>query len=166
MAKIEFKGIEDYSKQLDKLGRTGLGIIKAAVYVGADEIADSVRQSIESLPTMASEKSAIIAWRQDVPSEALTQKQKDGLLQGLGLSPMQEKNGFVYTKLGFAGYNDVRTKSYPNGQPNSLIARSLESGSSARKKHPFVRPAANRARGAAVDRMAGKVDEMLTKAME
>lgn len=166
MAKIEFKGIGEYSKKLDKLGRTGVGIIKAAVYEGADEVADSVRKYTSALPVYANEKSAIIAWRQDVPAEGLTSKQREGLLEGLGLTDMRDECGYIYTKLGFTGYNDVHTRDYPNGQPNALIARSLESGSSARKKHPFVRPAVNTSRKRAENRMKNKIDEMLNKVME
>ena len=165
MATIEFKGIDEYAKLLSKLGQGSKGIIKAAVWEGADEVADAMRRAVDALPTIG-EKEAIINWRRDVPNEGITDKQKQGLAAGLGLSPMKDEGGYIYTKAGFAGYNGVHTHAYPNGQPNALIARSLESGSSARKKHPFVRPAVNSSKGTAVQRMGAKLDEMLSKIME
>lgn len=165
MAKIEFKGIDEYVKVLAKLEHGGKGIIKAAVYEGADEVADAIRANVSSLPVISTHE-AIVNWRQDVPNDGITAEQKQGLLDGFGLSPMKEEGGFIFTKAGFTGYNGVKTKAYPNGQPNPLIARSLESGSSARKKHPFVRPAVNKSKAAAVQRMGAKLDEMLTKVVE
>ena len=165
MANIEFKGIDEYAKVLAKVGQGSKGIIKAAVYEGADVVADAMRNAVSALPTI-SETEAIINWRRDVPNEGITAAQKEGLASGLGLSPMKDEGGYIYTKAGFAGYNGVHTKAYPNGQPNALIARSLESGSSARKKHPFVRPAVNRVKAAAEARMGAKLDEMLSKIVE
>lgn len=164
MATIEFKGIDEYAKRLSKLGSEGIGICKAAVYEGADEVADAVRQSIQSLRTIET-VDAMNAWREKREVDALTEKQKKGLLDGLYLEKMKDEEGFIYTKIGFAGYNAEKTKQYPQGQPNSMIARATESGSSARRKHPFVRPAVNAVKAAAEARMAKKVDEMVNKTM-
>lgn len=165
MAKIEFKGIDEYAKQLAKLGQHSKGIIKAAVFEGADEVADAVRRSTSGVPTV-SDLDAIIDWRKSSAADGLTAAQKQGLLDGLGLTDMRDEGGYIFTKLGFTGYNDVKTHAFPNGQPNSLIARSLESGSSARKKHPFVRPAVNSSKARAEQRMGNKIDEMLKKIVE
>lgn len=165
MATIEFKGIDEYAKVLAKVGQGSKGIIKAAVYEGADVVADAMRNAVSALPVI-SEQEAIIDWRQHRPSDGITAAQKQGLASGLGLSPMKDEGGYIFTKAGFAGYNGVYTKAYSNGQPNALIARSLESGSSARKKHPFIRPAVNRAKAAAEARMGAKLDEMLSKIVE
>lgn len=57
-------------------------------------------------------------------------------------------------KLGFDGYNGMKTKKYPKGQPNVLLARSIESGSSIAKKRPFVAPAVRKTKKAAEETMA------------
>ena len=164
MAKIELKGMEEYTKKLRQLGEDGGKICKAAVFDGADQIADAIRASIESMPTIGKQE-AVIAWRNKEPVSGITVEQKQGLLQGLYLKKMRDEGGFIYTQVGFAGYNSVETQKYPSGQPNSLIARSMESGSSARRKKPFVRPAANKAKAAAQSRMEKKIVEMIDNIM-
>ena len=65
--------------------------------------------------------------------------------------------------MGFDGYNDIKTKRWPNGQPNALIARACESGSSAMLKQPFVRPAIQRKKDAALEAMKQAADRELEK---
>lgn len=165
MAKIEFSGIDEYSAKLQKLGAAGIGICKAAVYEGADEVADAIRASVQALPTV-DEKSAIAAWRSGKPTDGITEAQKQGLLNGLSVAKMQTDGGYVNTRIDFVGYNSVQTRAYPSGQPNAVIARAMESGSSARKKQPFVRKAANAARPRAEARMGDKIKDMVDKIME
>lgn len=165
MAKIVFAGLAEYEKLLGKLDSARTGILKVAVYEGADEVADAVREATENLPTVKTSE-AVADWRQQTPVDGITKKQKDGLLDGLYLLRMVEEDDGVYTKIGFNGYNDVRTKAYPKGQPNAMIARAVESGSSARRKTPFVRPAVNRVKDRAIQRMADKVDEQIKNLME
>ena len=52
--------------------------------------------------------------------------------------PIQYYGHGLNTKIGFDGYNDVKTKKYPNGQPNMMIARSINAGTSFRRPYPFV----------------------------
>lgn len=148
MATIEFGGIEEYRARLTKLNVNINAVIKKAVYPAADIVADEIRKAVEALPEI-SEKEAIIGWKTSEPVNGVTPEQKKGLLDGLYLSKFQEKDGFIYVSCGFNGYNDVKTAEYPKGQPNSLIARAIESGSSARPRKPFIRPAVNRVAKAA-----------------
>lgn len=165
MAKIELQGMDDYAAKLEKLGRTGIAISKAAVYEGADEIADAIRASVQSLPTVEA-KDAIVAWKAGRPTDGITEEQKQGLLDGLSIAKMRTEGGYVNTRVDFVGYNNVQTRAYPNGQPNAVIARAIESGSSARRKHPFVRKAVNSAKGRAQTRMGDKIKDMVDKIME
>lgn len=160
MAKISLTGLDEYAKKLDKIGNAAVGVLKASVYVGADELANAVRASIEALPE-EDYADVMRDWRERKPSDGLTDKQKQGLLGSLYISTIKDEDGYVYTQIGFAGYNDVKTASYPQGQPNPLIARSLESGSSARKKHPFIRPAVNRVKQTALNRMQQQFETMI-----
>lgn len=164
MAKIELSGLDDYMAKLQKLGQDGPKICRAAVFEGADEVADAIRAKIEEMPT-TKDKAAIIAWKQETPISTITEDQKRGLLKGLYLKKMREEGGFIYTQIGFSGYNTTKTQKYPNGQPNALIARSVESGSSARPKKPFVRPTVNAVKATAVARMQGKLIEMIDNIM-
>lgn len=164
MATIEMTGLDEYMTKLRTLGQDGKKICRAAVFEGGDEVADAVRARIEAMQTIEP-MDAVIGWKQKQPTGGVTQKQKDGLLDGLYLRKMSEDSGFIYTQIGFSGYNNVKTAKYPNGQPNALIARSIESGSSARPKKPFIRPTVNTVKATAVARMSAKVVEMIDKIM-
>lgn len=165
MAKITMDGLAEYTKQLAALGANVDGMVKAAVYEGADEVADAVREAVKALPEVKTSE-AVANWRQQVPVDGITKAQKDGLLDGLYLSRMVTAQDSIYTQLGFDGYNEVETQAYPGGQPNSMIARAVESGSSARRKTPFVRPAVNRVKERAIQRMAEKLDQTIKNLME
>ena len=94
----------------------------------------------------------------------ITQRAKEGLIKSFGVTPMQkDRDGIYNVKLGFDGYNDVKTKKWANGQPNQLIARACESGSSAMIKQPFFRQAVQKTKRKAEARMAEVLDEKIKK---
>lgn len=138
------KELEEYLQELQKLEKNSPEIIGKAVYNMADIVADEVKKGIESLPAVP-DAEGLKAY-QAKESPPLTYSQKKGLLDSFGITRMQEDDGYYHVKLGFDGYNNVKTKTYPKGQPNVLIARVTESGSSIKEKHPFIRPAVRRAR--------------------
>lgn len=156
MAKWIMHGVDDYVAYLQRIGKSTGSIIGEAVYAMAGIVADKVRDSLESLGTV-SNAANIATYRQGY--SRLSDVEKDGLLEGLGISPMQDDSGYRHVKIGFDGYNEVKTKKYPKGQPNALIARVTESGSSYRKKTPFIRPAVQAAEKAAIEAAKEKIDE-------
>lgn len=159
MAKwIVGKGLDSYISYLQKIDAVTDEVIGEAVYEMAKVVADSVRASIQALPTVSNEAN-IATYKKGY--SRLSDKEKQGLLDGFGVSPMQDDNGFVNVKLGFDGYNSVKTKKYPKGQPNALIARVTESGSSYREKTPFIRPAVKAARKPAEKAGQAKIDEKI-----
>lgn len=139
MAKYQFKGLEEYARYLQRIGANTPEICGSAVYAMADIVADKVRENIGLLPTVT-EAEALAAYKHK-KKVGLTNAQKKGLEEGFGISPMQNDDGYYNVKLGFDGYNKVKTRKYPKGQPNALIARATESGSSVREKTPFIRTA-------------------------
>lgn len=159
MAKwIVGKGLDSYISYLQKIDAVTDEVIGEAVYEMAKVVADSVRASIQALPTVSNEAN-IATYKKGY--SRLSDKEKQGLLDGFGISPLQEDSGFVNVKLGFDGYNSVKTKKYPQGQPNALIARVTESGSSYREKTPFIRPAVNTTQKEAVQRGQMSIDESI-----
>lgn len=158
MATFQFGGIDTYIKQLDKLyAVTKDAIIGKTVYAGAAVVANRLRAAAEALPE-GRENEAIFG--------AVTPAQKRGLLEGLGISRMRDDDGFVNVKLGFDGYNSVKTKKYPNGQPNALIARAVNSGTSFRKKTRFVDKAVNASKKAAEAAMDAACSREIEKIMK
>ena len=116
MATIKFDGIEEYARQLSDLGAAAEGICKYAIYDAAGMVADAIK--------------------------ANTPEDTGDLKNSLVLRPMQNRDGFIFTKVVFDGYDS-------KGVPNAVKANVLESGSSTRQKHPFIRPAVNRVKQAA-----------------
>lgn len=159
MAKLKVDGFEKYLKQLNEMNQHADGYIKRAVYDGAAVVLKAVANAIQNLPT---EEYHYTKGR----ISAITPQQKQGLLEGLGAAKMKNENGYINTKLGFDGYNSVKTKKYPKGQPNALIARSVESGTSQRPKTRFINNAVNAAKAQAEQAMARRFDEDLKQKVE
>lgn len=158
MAKITFPGLSDYELMLSKLEGVTDEMIGRAVYAGAGIVADAVKASIESLPIVTGYGTDA----NPLPG-GVTATQKAGLRDGFGISKLQDDSGYLNVKLGFDGYNRTKTKKYPSGQPNQLVARGVESGTSWKQKKPFVRPAVTRSRKAAEQAMKDTLDTEISK---
>ena len=161
MARFEFSGIDNYISQLNKLQQsTKDGVVGKTVYAGAEVVADSVRRAIQALPVGdgRAQGGGLV--------DTVTLPQKAGLLDGFGISRMKDDAGFVNVKLGFDGYNSTRTEKYPRGQPNALIARSVNSGTTFRKKTKFVDKAVNSAKKAAEAAMDAACSREIEKIMK
>ena len=160
MATIRFSKLRDYELMLGKIGDASKDICGAAIYEGAKIIADEVKANLESLKTV-SDANAIQAAKKE-EATYLTIRAKKGLIKSFGVTPMQkDRDGIYNVKLGFDGYNDVKTKKWPKGQPNQLIARACESGSSAMIKQPFFREAVQKTKKKAESRMAEVLNEKI-----
>ena len=89
MAKIVMKGVDEYLKKLRELDVSRTAVMKVAVYEGADEVADAVREAVKALPEVKT-STAVADWRQQVPVDWITKAQKDGLLDGLYVARMED----------------------------------------------------------------------------
>lgn len=158
MAKITFPGLKDYELMLSRLEGATDEIIGRAVYTGAGIVADSIKEAINSLPIVTG-----YGTESNPLPGGVTAAQKAGLKDGFGISELQDDNGYLNVKLGFDGYNRTRTEKYPQGQPNQLVARGVESGTSWKQKKPFIRPAVTRSRKPAETEMKRVIDEEIEK---
>lgn len=142
MAKAKVVGLDMFLDDISKMGNGFEEVAGRAIYEGARILADEVRVEMSGIPL--DDGNAYGTERHKM--RGLKYPQKKGLLDSFGIAKMQ-KNGNVYdVKMGFDGYNSVSTSKYPYGQPNALIARALESGTSFRAKIPFLTRAYNRAK--------------------
>lgn len=148
MAKMKIDGLGDYIAQLKRTGAKMDDVCSAGVYAMAEVAADAIRANINALDAVP-DSDNLKAYKEGT-KEHLSITQKTGLKEGFGISPIENVDGEWNAHLGFDGYNDVRTKRYPKGQPNVLIARVVESGSGYMDKSPFVRPAITRVKKAAI----------------
>ena len=141
MPKMTIKGLDDVVSSLSRAGANTDKLCKKALYEGAKIVADEVKKGVQGIPVV----NGYGTDSDPLPGGAKA-LQKAGLLNSLGVSTFRDSGGNIDTSIGFDGYNLLKTKKHPGGQPNRLIARSIESGTSFQMKHPFVRPAISRSR--------------------
>lgn len=142
VAKIEFKGLEQYEKKLYQLGVKSEGICKRSIYDAAGMVADAVRRG----------------------TPASVDKRTQGDLQrGVILTDMENENGFISTTVTFEGYDS-------KGAPLRLVARALESGRSTPDgkvgKHQFFRKAVNSVRKQAQASIETELAKNIEQAMK
>lgn len=162
MGKITINGLQEYSLMLSRLSEKTEEIVGKALYAGADIVADKLKENIRALPSVP-DIEGIKAWRANEHAP-ITVSAKRGLLESMGIASQQaEAGGSNNVKIGFDGYNDIKTKKYPKGQPNKLVANSINSGSSISPAHPFIRTAANAVRKQAQKKMGEVIEEEIEK---
>lgn len=161
---ISFPAQSDYLLRLEKLGQLVVAddVLEEAVYAGAAVIADAIRDNLASIP-----EDRFRLLDDGEVFRGLPAVQKRDLLDSFGLAPIgRDRNGYINTRAGFDGYGSYPTKTYPKGIPNQLLARVVESGSSVRIKHPFVRPAVRYKRTEAIAAMAKVIDKAISEIFE
>ena len=137
MAKFKFEGIEQYTETLSRIGgKNAEGVLKYAVYPGASIVADAIRAAAEQ------------------------HRDTGELINSISLVTMRNDNGYVNTKVVFAGYDS-------KGTPNAIKAAALESGTSrGQTATHFISKAVKGAKDSAVSAMSKALDEKLGQIME
>lgn len=160
----EFKG---YLNALSKLEEKEETVIKKAVYAGGGVMADAIKDALKTLPIQEGENGLPEMGTSEHPLTGVSRKQKADLIDSMGMAPIQEfKKGYISTKIGWDGYGSVKTKKYPKGVPNQMLMRSVESGTSFRKKNPVIRKAVTKNKKATEEKMKDVVDNEIKKIME
>ena len=162
MANIQFKKGDEYLAKIAKLEASLRDeICGSAIYGAAGIVADEIRASLEQIPTDEGFGTS------GSPVRGPRKVQVKGLEEGLGIASMQDDGtGYFHVKIGFDGYNKVVTRRWPNGQPNQMVARSVESGTTWMQKNPFVRRAVMATRKRAVAYMKETVDKKIGEIMK
>lgn len=161
MATITFKKGDEYLALISKLEAASRDqICGSAIYGAAEIVTDAIREELRKVPTDERYGDS------QNPTNGPRKAQKAGLYESLGIAPMRDDNGFLNVKVGFDGYNAIETAQYPHGQPNQLVARSVERGTYFMKENEFVKPAMRKAQRPAKTKMKETVDEEIKKIME
>lgn len=160
MANVKLYGFDKLEKTIDHVSLAFLKIQGEAIYEGAKIVADAVKEEIRALPVDERNRP------KDGLLHGVKKIQKIGLEKGLGIAPLQNDRGFENVKVGFDGYNMLKTKSNPKGQPNVKIARAVESGTSFSEKIPFVRNALKKSRNQAKKQMNKTFEVALEKLLK
>lgn len=148
------KSINAYLESVAEL--RDANILGRALYEGAKIVADEVRSEIETIPDQS---------RGQSKRSGLSPEQRQGLRNGLGITRAQADGMTINVKIGMDGYNSKVTKGWPQGQPNAMIARSIEGGTQFLEAHPFIGPAVRKSRAAALKAMADTYDKEAAKIM-
>lgn len=160
MAKFKISpNLKEYNERIYQLGAQAQVYIENAVKKGGDVIADAVRNGINGIPV---DDSYSIPGRMRFGIRTI---QKSGLQASFGIAPVRNDAGFINVKVGFDGYNGLHTRTFPNGQPNSMIARSVENGSSFMQPSPFMDNAVNGSRKQAEETMKNEIDNTIGRIM-
>ena len=159
MATLRMHGLKEYEEMLSKLDKDTVHMIGRALYEGGKIVADEFRREVEALPVVAPN----VRGTSERKLAGITSEQKRGLLQGLGIAKMRSRDGVHDIKVGFDGYNSVHTKKYPGGQPNAMIARSVNTGSSFRAATHFADRAARNSKTREEKAMQQQFDKDLKK---
>ena len=143
--KFRFKGLNEYVEELVQISNVFASqyVVELALTDGADVVADETRKALENLE---------VDNRPFVPDgrRSILEVQKRALLDSFGITPVQQKYNMIDVKTGFDGYNKL-------GQPNVVIARSLESGTSFMPKNPIISKATRRARKDCLEAMQNRI---------
>lgn len=134
------KAGEDFVLRLSRLAANmANAIAKEAIHKGAGYVTAEIRHELHN---------------------TVSEESTGDLEESIGIAPMEkDESGSWNTKIGFDGYDRRET-------PNQLKARVLESGSSTRPKHPFVRKAVKRAKPKAQTMMEKVIEDGIKKNME
>ena len=157
MATFQFEGVDELISQYRKLESNTKDMIGHAIYNGAGVVMQSVKSAVDGINTED---------RYGTPEDPVSGPstiQKMGLIHALGIAPMRQDGTFWNVKIGFDGYNRVKTKTWPNGQPNMMVARSIESGTSWMQKQPFMRKAEQGSRARCEAVMSETIDLEIKK---
>lgn len=164
MAKMEIEGLEEYGKALEALGEKSDEIVKQVVYKGGGIMADAIKAGLKTIPVEEGPMKGLPPYgTPENPIEGISRLQKGELLDAFGVSPIQKFSNDINVKIGFDGYSKIKTKKYPKGIPLQLIARSVESGTSFRKKFPVIRKAVNRTKKKMLEIMEQEADKLIKK---
>lgn len=150
---------DEFTLKLKNLGKELEKVAKKAVFAGAEIIADQVKQNLVALP-----EEEFRRLKKDEQFKGVPVQQKNDLIESFGITKMgYDKYGVMHVKFGFDGYGKYKSKKYPKGLPNDLLARSIESGSSVRAKTPFFRKAVAAKKAEAQRKMEEIINEEFNK---
>lgn len=163
MARLKITGLEGYQAKLAALGKGAGAVAKAAVWAGAAVAADAMRSELEKVPT--SDHNGKPWWgTPGHPARGPSRAQKQGLLDSLGITPVSEdRKGVVNAKVGFYGYNGIRSKQWPDGERHLLVARAVNSGTSFMEKNAFSKAAYSKSRQKAKQEMQRAAENAIKK---
>lgn len=166
MGKVTFKGLDAYLARMSALERATDTIVGAVIHDGAEIVANEIRDGLEHLPV--AEHDGQPWW--GTPGHLArgpSPEQKQGLLDSFGITEIDtDSRGFTNVHVGFHGYNRITSSLWPQGQPNQMVARAVESGTSFMEANPIFKVRGGAARPKARRAMKKRAETEFKKAWE
>lgn len=152
---LDTMGLAEAEKLLDGLRNKIDTAVAVAMYHGAGVVADEYRRQIEGIPVDPRCKTGVkyISDAEKNPITYVLGAEKDALLNAIGIAKFDRDADSIATSIGLnpnSGYAPYSSKKYKKGIPIPMLARSVNSGSTIRRKYPFVKKAASAAKDKAV----------------
>lgn len=152
MSNLKTSGLNEVMKMLEKLGQNTDEIVAEATKAGASIATDVMRQEISSLRT-SDEYAGGNGKRYPRKSDI------KGLLDSLGYTPVRFNDSIADVNVGFDGYNSSKSKKYPKGHPNRMVANAINKGTSFLIAQPFISRTKRKAQSACIDKMQEVLDQ-------
>lgn len=146
----KFKMGDELDRLMESFGNLAYdspAIGKECVYEAARVLLDGIRTNINALSD-------------------ITEAEKQGMLKGLGVTKIENRNGSISNSISFDGYNSYVTKKYPKGHANVMIARAIEHGVAWEKQDKFIQRAVKRYRESAVQAVEQVLEKEIKKRIE
>lgn len=139
MVSLKMEGLDKFIdlcnltvKQTDKL-------CSRAIYPGGGVMYNYALQSTRGIRTDP------VGFRKGGKKWGPSAEQREALVESLGIAPIRKQRWGMNVKIGYDGYNNIVTERWPQGQPNMMIARSVESGTTFMQPQYFMDKAVQRA---------------------
>ena len=152
--RFRFKNLDKYIRQLENISNPYAvdAYVRKAIENGAQIVNQASLSALSSLPV--DNRPYVKEGR-----TSIMQVQKDALLGSFGVSPIEDRNGFVNVKTGVArGKNKL-------GQAHVTIARRLESGTSYMPKRPVISRASRKSRKPCIEEMQRTLTQEIRRLM-
>ncbi|VUZ27855.1 Uncharacterised protein [Acetobacterium wieringae] len=139
MARCAFMAGEEFAIKLERLATDMDAVAREAIYEGTKIVADEVKKNLQAV---------------------ISEEATGGLVDAFGITPIDKDIHGWNAKVGFDGYDETqKTKKYPKGVAYQLKARAMESGTSTRRKKPFMRPAMKATKLRVTEKMNEIIDQ-------
>lgn len=139
MARCAFMAGEEFAIKLERLATDMDAVAREAIYEGTKIVADEVKKNLQAV---------------------ISEEATGGLVDAFGITPIDKDIHGWNAKVGFDGYDETqKTKKYPKGVPYQLKARAMESGTSTRRKKPFMRTAMKATKLRVTEKMNEIIDQ-------
>jgi len=164
LAEFTNEGIQEFVDLCIFTDRQLLRVIGRSIYPGGKLMSDGVKKAMLGIPT--NDHLFSFATQHKRSRTGITTRQKAALIESFGIAEMRSNIHGWNVKLGFDGYNDIVSERWPKGQPNAMIARSLNSGTSFLNAYPFMDTAVANYANVTVKAIEEQFDKEIAKIWE